>query len=182
MGSAVVTAGQRALRVPAGLAGLLVALSGVSVALAHQTVRGFEAWLSASVASNLGVVVAKPLGSAVVFPLDGRLVGFTITPGCSVAFLLPFFFVVGGALLAVGRIGIGRAVATVIAVSATVFAVNQVRLLIVASSMQGWGFETGYERSHILLGSMASTIGLVFGVFLFLFLVTRPVRTARSNG
>lgn len=182
MAAAVSTRGQRLLSDPATLGVLAVLALGISIAVSHQAVRYLEAWFSAEVASSLGVVQAHQVGSAVVFPLDGRLVGFTITPGCSVAFLLPFFFVVAAGLLAFGRIGMRRALATVVAVSATLFVVNQVRLLIVSASMQGWGFETGYERSHVLLGSLASTIGVVLGVFLFLYLVTRSSKAAADHG
>lgn len=178
--TAVVT--RDSLRFPPMLAAFGVAAAGISIAVAHRSVQILEAWLSAGLANGLGVVPAEPFGIAVVFPLDGRNVGFTITPGCSVAFLLPVFFVVAAALVAFGRIGISRAVFTVAVVSATLFAVNQLRLLIVSASMQGWGFETGYERSHILLGTLASTTGVVFGVFLFLFLVTRPRQTGAGHG
>ncbi len=169
---------QRQQLVPPSLTALAVVTAGIAIAVAHRSVQAAEAWMSAGLATALGLVTAEPFGSAVVFPIDGRNVGFTITPGCSVAFLLPFFFVVAAALLASGRIGPGRAAFTVVAVSVTLFAVNQLRLLIVSASMRGWGFETGYERSHILLGTLASTIGVIVGVLLFLFLVTR----ASSSG
>lgn len=170
------------VRLPPSLAAVLMVVAGVGVAVDQVRVRALEAWLSAGLAKGLDVVQAEPFGSAVVFPLDGRQVGFSITPGCSVAFLLPFFFVVAAALLAFERITPRRSVVTIVAVSAVLFAVNQVRLLIVSASMQGWGFETGYERSHILLGTLASTIGVVLGVFLFLYLVTRPSRSASGLG
>lgn len=164
------------------MTGVVVAAAGIAIAVVHQSVQLLEAWVSAGLASALGLVPAESFGSAVVFPIDGRMVGFTITAGCSVAFLLPVFFVVAAVLVALGRIDVGRAVVTVVAVSATLFAVNQVRLLIVSASMRAWGFETGYERSHILLGSLASTIGVVLGVFLFLFLVTRPSTAGADHG
>lgn len=171
--TAVVTRARRAWSIPPSLAAIVVVAGGIAVAVGHRSVQSLEAWLSAGLANGLGLVPAEPFGTAVVFPLDGRMVGFTITPGCSVAFLLPVFFVAAAALLAFGRISTSRAVVTVVAVSATLFVVNQVRLLIVSASMRGWGFELGYERSHILLGSLASTLGVVLGVILFLFLVTR---------
>ncbi len=177
MATVVINRGQRLWSVPPSLAAVVVVAAGIAVAVAHRSVQAAEAWMSAGLATASGLVTAQPFGSAVVFPLDGRNVGFTITPGCSVAFLLPFFFVVAAALLASGRISAGRAVFSIVAVSATLFAVNQVRLLIVSASMRGWGFETGYERSHILLGTLASTIGVIVGVLLFLFLVTRPSKT-----
>lgn len=182
MATAVITRDPEPLRVPPALAALVVLVSGIAIAGSHRWVQALEAWLSAAVASALGVVDAEPFGSAVVFALEGRNVGFTITPGCSVAFLLPFFFATAAALLAFGRIGVRRALVTVAAVSAMLFAVNQVRLLIVSVSMRGWGFETGYERSHVFLGTLASTTGVVLGVFLFLYLVTRPDKVAMHRG
>ncbi|HWH35705.1 MAG TPA: hypothetical protein VNT56_10365 [Acidimicrobiales bacterium] len=155
------------------LAGGALAAVGIAVAVAQSTVRSIEAWLSAGLGRGLGLVEAEPLRSAVVFELEGRSVGFTITPGCSVAFLVPFFFVVAAGLVAVGRIHLRRAVTAVTVVTAALFAVNQLRLLIVTASMRGWGFEAGYERSHVLLGTLASTVGVVLAVFLFLFVVTR---------
>lgn len=181
MAAAAIGRGRHSLRVPPSLPAGLVVAAGITIAVCHQSVRAVEAWLSAGLASALGVVPAEPLGNAVVFSLDGRLVGFTITPGCSVAFLLPFFFVVAAALVASGRVGIRQAVVTIVTVSATLFAVNQARLLIVSASMQGWGFETGYERSHILLGTLTSTIGVVLGIFLFLFMLTRSSRITTDH-
>lgn len=180
--TAVLARDQRPLSIPPLLAAVVVAATGITIAVAHRSVQLLEAWLSAGLANGLGVVSAETFGSAVVFPLDGRMVGFTITPGCSVAFVLPVFFLVAAALVAFGRIDIGQAVVTVVAVSATLFAVNQIRLLIVSASMRAWGFDLGYERSHILLGTFASTIGVVLGVFLFLFLVTRRSSAATDHG
>lgn len=86
--------------------------AGLAIAMAHRSVQMLEAWLSAGLSNVLSVVPAETFGSAVVFPLDGRMVGFTVTAGCSVAFLLPVFFVVAAALVAFGRIDVGRAVFT----------------------------------------------------------------------
>ncbi|CAN5204192.1 hypothetical protein BH18ACT4_BH18ACT4_06610 [soil metagenome] len=149
---------------------------------AHPRVRMFEAWVSAGVADTLGVLDADRLGTAVIFPIDGVLVDYEITAGCSVAFLLPPFFVVAAALIASGRIGIRAGLATLGVVTVALLAVNQLRLLGVALSMRNWGFETGYERSHILLGTLASTIGVVAGVVLFVFMLTRQPAPAVSHG
>lgn len=50
---------------------------------------------------------------------------------------------------------------------------NQARLFVVAASMRVWGFRSGYERSHIFLGTILSTIGALAGLVLFVWLVVK---------
>ena len=46
--------------------------------------------------------------------------------------------------------------------------VNQIRLAIIVVSMRAWGYETGYERSHVLIGSAVTTLGLAAVAIVFL--------------
>jgi hypothetical protein len=56
-----------------------------------------------------------------------------------------------------------------------IFLVNQLRLLVIAGSMLAWGFRTGYERSHVFLGTVLSTVGVIIGVIIFVWmLIGRP--------
>ena len=161
----------------------LAVLGGVAaMVLGHRHVRNLEAWASASIVDRLGILAADPFGTAIVFPMDHRWLGFTITAGCSVAFLLPPFFVVVAGLIASRRVGVGRALFALLTVVTALLVVNQLRLLIVAASVRAWGYETGYERSHILLGTLASTLGVVIGVVLFLYLLTRNPARAAADG
>ena len=122
-------------------------------------------------ARGLGLVPARAVGSAVVFPLRGRFVGYTVTEGCTVAFLVAPFFVIAALLIASRRTPPRRGVGGIAVLSAVLFTVNQIRLFIVAASMQAWGFRSGYERSHVFLGTMLSTVGTVLGLLLFVWLV-----------
>jgi hypothetical protein len=43
--------------------------------------------------------------------------------------------------------------------------------MVIAASMLWWGFQTGYERSHILLGTALSTIGVIIGIVVFVWML-----------
>ncbi|MFN2506729.1 MAG: exosortase/archaeosortase family protein [Acidimicrobiales bacterium] len=149
-------------------------LVGMCVAMITQEslVRGFEARTGADLARLLGLVPARAVGSAVVFPLQGRLFGYAVTEGCTVAFLVAPFFVIAALLIVSGRTTPRRGLSALAAVTLVFFTVNQARLFVVAASMRVWGFQSGYERSHVFLGTMLSTIGAVVGLVLFAWLLT----------
>jgi hypothetical protein len=76
-----------------------------------------------------------------------------------------------GAVALVPRIPLIRALATLGVVMAIVFAVNQMRLTVIASSLDFLGYSRGYSITHVFLGTVISTLGIVGGVaFLFMFL------------
>ena len=153
--------------------GWAVSLAGIGVAVITQQtlVRGLEARTGADLARGLGLVPAQAVGSAVVFPLRGRFVGYTVTEGCTVAFLVAPFFVIAALLIASSRTPPRRGVGALAVLTVVFFTVNQARLFVVAASMQMWGFRSGYERSHVFLGTTLSTIGAVVGLLLFVRLV-----------
>lgn len=150
-----------------------VSLIGLGVLMVTQQslVRGLEARSGADIARGLGLVPARAVGSAVVFPLRGRFVGYAVTEGCTAAFLVAPFFVVAALLIASRRTPPHRGVGALSVLTAVFFLVNQVRIFVVAASMRVWGFRPGYERSHVFLGTMLSTVGAVVGVLAFVWLV-----------
>jgi hypothetical protein len=151
------------------LAALLITWLGVALLVGQAQVRRFEAAASARLVGSLGIVSAHALGTAVVFHLGSGFFGYVLTPGCTVAFLIsPFFFLLAAALVAAPRIAVRRALMTLAIISVLLFVVNQLRLVVFAASMRAWGFKTGYERSHVFLGTIASTLGLVAALLLFL--------------
>jgi exosortase/archaeosortase family protein len=95
--------------------------------------------------------------------------------------MIPFGLIAGGLLLG-GRLTVRRGLVTVASVILLVFAVNQLRIGIVAVSMRTWGLQTGYERSHVLLGSLISTFGVAVGVVIFLISVSAPGRVSHRSG
>jgi exosortase/archaeosortase family protein len=160
----------------------LVVLAGIGVVLGHTEVRRLEAQTSAGVLDALRVVKAEALGSSVIFPLEGRFVGFTITPACTVALLTLPFFGAAALLIASRRVKITRALVALVAFAAVVFTVNQLRLAVAAGAMRAWGFETGYERSHVFLGTVVSTVGVLGSLAAFVYVLLARSRGAARHG
>lgn len=154
-------------------AGFAAAAAAAAVLLVagQEQVRRVEAAASAALVNLLGVAPAESLGSAVTFPAKGRLVGFTVAPGCTAALLVVPFFILAGVLLLAGRVRPRQAAATVAVFAAVVTAVNQLRLLVIAMAMRAWGYPVGFDRSHVLMGSLVSTVGVAGGLLLFLRMV-----------
>ncbi len=160
-------------------AAVAIGLAALAV-LGQAQVRRGEAMGSALLLKLLHIAPAISLGTAVTFPAKGRYVGFTVAPGCTAALLVVPFLVVAGILLLARRVQPRRAAATMAAFTAVVVLVNQLRLLVIGSAMRVWGYPTGYDRSHILLGSLVSTIGVAGGLLLFLRMLTP--RSGASRG
>lgn len=87
------------------------------------------------------------------------------------AFLVAPFFVIAALLIASRRTPPGRGLGALAVLTLVFFTVNQARLFVVAASMRLWGFRSGYERSHVFLGTTLSTVGAVVGLLLFVWLV-----------
>ncbi|MFK3980693.1 hypothetical protein ACI2K4_10000 [Micromonospora sp. NPDC050397] len=144
-------------------------------------VASVEAWLNAQLVAAFGLADACSIGSAVVFRLDQRLVGFGVTAGCSVALLLVPPLLMAAFFLGIRRVTWSRAlVSSAIAVVLLVL-VNQIRLAAVVGSMRLWGFQTGYERSHVLIGSAITTGGLIVIGVLFVVVLTGGRRRRRPG-
>ncbi|MEU6078405.1 hypothetical protein [Micromonospora sp. NPDC047074] len=138
-----------------------------------------EAWLNARLVSATGLADTNSVGAAVVFRLDERWVGFLVSTGCSVAMLLIPPFVLAALLVGFRRVTFPRAVTAVALAVALLVTINQLRFASVVLAMRTWGFEVGYQRSHVLIGSAISTLGLIAVAILFLMLVGR--RTVRRR-
>ena len=152
----------------------LLAVLTVAVLLEQARVRTFEALASAWIVGGLRVVPAESLQTAVVFPLRGRFVGYTLTPGCTAAFLVAPFLLLGAGLIIARRLSVWRGVKALAVVTVALFVANQARLVVIALSMRAWGFYAGYERSHVFLGTIVSTLGVIGGLLLFLRVASRP--------
>ncbi|MEN3615646.1 hypothetical protein [Plantactinospora sp. ZYX-F-223] len=163
---------------------LLAALAGIAaaavVAANLRRIAGGEAWLSARFVDALGLADARSSYSTVIFPLDQRWVGFMVTLGCSVGLLLIPPTALAAFLVLIRRVSVLRASVCCAITALLLVAVNQLRLAAVVGSMRLWGFEQGYERSHVLIGSVITTLGLVGSAILFVMLLTRgrPLRRA----
>ncbi|WP_329108800.1 hypothetical protein OG792_09195 [Micromonospora sp. NBC_01699] len=145
-------------------------------------VASVEAWLNAQLVAASGLADARSIGSAVVFPLDHRLVGFGVTAGCSVALLLVPPLVMAAFFLGIRRVSLLRATVSSALAIVLLVLVNQVRLAAVVGSMRIWGFQTGYERSHVLIGSAITTGGLIVIGVLFVVVLTGGRRRGGPAG
>jgi hypothetical protein len=149
-------------------------VSGIVLVLVHlRAFTHIEAAVNGWLVRVTGVADSHSLGSAVVFFSDNRFIGYTITMGCSTALLFIPLLGVTAIGASFGRLTWARAGAALLAATTLQFLVNQVRLGAVAGSMRAWGFDLGYERSHVLIGSAVSTIGLAASVVVFVFLIGR---------
>ncbi len=171
MTSAIADGSGRTNQLTGVFAAVVIGLAALAV-LGQAQVRRGEAIGSALLLKLFHIAPAVSLGTAVTFPAKGRYVGFTVAPGCTAALLVVPFFVVAGILLLARRVQPRRAAATIAAFTAVVVLVNQLRLLVIGSAMRVWGYPAGYDRSHILLGSLVSTIGVAGGLLLFLRMLT----------
>ena len=161
---------------------LLLAVIGLAVLSQESVIRQVEARTGADVARLSGLVPARAVGSAVIFPLNGRFAGYAVTEGCTVAFLVAPFFVIAASMIASRRTPPRRGLGAVVVVTLVFFVVNQARLFVVAASMRMWGFRSGYERSHVFLGTILSTLGAVAGLLLFLWLVAKESSPDADHG
>jgi len=162
--------GSRTGPVDRGLPVVAVVMALVLLA-GQEQVRRAEAAACAALVSLFSSLPAESIGTAVVFPIDSRYVGFTVAPSCTAALLIVPFIVLTAVLLLARRVPPGRALATVAAFGAVVILVNQLRLLVIALSIRVWGFPAGFDHSHVLLGTVVSTIGVAGGLLLFLRMV-----------
>lgn len=153
-----------------GFAAAALTLS-IALVAGQEQIRRAEAIGCAFLLDLLRLAPAESLGTAVTFPAQGRYVGFTVAPGCTAALLIVPFVLVAGVLLLARRVHPTRAIATVAVFAAVIALINQLRLMVIAISMRAWGYPDGFERSHVLLGSLVSTIGVAGGLLLFLRMV-----------
>src|SRR5688500_8543777 len=154
--------------------------AAVFVVVFQRDVREVEAATSSALVSYVGLEGGR-IRTAVMFQLDGRWVGYALSAGCSVAYILaPLYLVIAG-LLAAARLTTRRAVECFGLLTALLFTVNQARFAVIGLSMRQWGFETGYERSHIFLGTFISTIGVVGGLLIVVAYMAREQRALRHG-
>jgi exosortase/archaeosortase family protein len=148
-----------------------LAVVAIAVLALQEIVRRSEASFSAGLLRVLHVRPAHSTGISVVFPLKGHFVGYTLSVGCSAALLIIPFMLVSAGLLGSRRVTTSRCLQSLAVVAVILFLVNQLRFLVIAASMVVWGYRIGYERSHIFFGTLLSTVGVVAGVIVFIYML-----------
>jgi len=155
---------------------VVLAVAGILLLVVEGSIRDVEARFSAFLLSLTGVAHARPMGYSVIFPQGHQWIGYSITAGCTATLLAVPFFFISSALLLTRRVRIARGFVGLAVVTVLVWLVNQLRLLLIGASMRLWGFQTGYNRSHVLAGGVLSTLGVAIGLAIFLGLVVRERR------
>jgi len=138
-----------------------------------------EAQLNGALLNALGIAPAEVYGAAVVFLQGQKYSGFTVAAGCTATLLVvPFFFLTAG-LLTFSRLSPRRCLAALGIVTVLVYAANQARMLLIAAVMRLLGGERGYEVSHVFLGTVVSTLGVLVAIVVFVAVLVdwRPSRS-----
>jgi exosortase/archaeosortase family protein len=172
--------GSRLLRVTAGLA--LLAAAAAMLVWQEQVRHGeisiaglwFDLILTGSTHTNNDVIYFTWSG--------GPLIGMRDTWECTVALLAGPMCALGGALLGLTRMPWHRLLTGLGVALGLLLVVNQLRLAMIAFSLQGWGL-AGYELSHKTLGSIFAIAGFVVATGIFLRIAAasgehpRPIRS-----
>jgi len=139
-----------------------------------------EAQLNGALLNALNIASAEVYGTAVVFlPPVEAYVGYRVDAGCTATLLvIPFFFLTAG-LLSFSRLSPRRCLAALGIVIVLIYAANQARMLLIAGLMRLLGGERGYEASHVFLGTVVSTLGVLVAIVVFVAVLTgwRPSRS-----
>ncbi|MBV6696107.1 exosortase/archaeosortase family protein [Kitasatospora aureofaciens] len=125
-------------------------------------------------------VAVDPRFAIVFFDVHSlRMEGLRITSECTAALVIAPIAALAGVLVGFVRFRVGR-VLTALGVSALIlFAVNQLRLLLIAFATHTWGLKHGYGWSHLLVGSLMTSVGAMLSIAAFFLLVSR---TGRGRG
>lgn len=151
----------------------LVALAALLFLLARD-VRLGEAWVQTRLL-ELGGIDAQQIGTAVLVRIDGQLAGVSLAAGCSIGPLLAILTLCCAPFVWYRSMPVSRVAVSVAQLAAVLVLANEIRIAAIILSMREWGFERGYDFSHVFLGSAITTVGFVLGAVLFVRLfVSRP--------
>lgn len=156
----------------------LTALALVAAAVAlfafARPVRLAEAWAQTRLL-ELGGIDAQQIGTAVLVDIDGRLAGISLAAGCSIGPLLAVMLLGCAPFVWFRSLSVTRVAMSVAQLAAVLVLANEIRIAAIILSMREWGFERGYDFSHVFLGSAITTVGFVLGAVVFVRLfVSRP--------
>ncbi len=160
----------------------LVAVALVAIAVAlfafARPVRLAEAWVQTRLL-ELGGIDAQQIGTAVLVDVQGRLAGISLAAGCSIGPLLAVMLLCCAPFVWFRSLSVARVAMSVAQLAAVLVLANEIRIAAIILSMREWGFERGYDFSHVFLGSAITTVGFVLGAVLFVRLfVSRPEAAA----
>lgn len=142
-----------------------------------------EARINAGVINALQISTAYVVDTSVIFLPGQRYAGYTVSAGCTATLLVVPFFLVTAGLLAFTRFSLRRSLTALGVVTLLIYVANQARLLLIAGVMRAFGGERGYEVSHVFLGTIVSTLGVLFAIVAFVAILVgwRPARAGRHS-
>jgi exosortase/archaeosortase family protein len=103
-------------------------------------------------------------------------IGLSVTPECTVAWLLAPFLMLCAALILGPRLRPRSAVIAMSITAAALVLVNLVRLSVIGLATHFWGMKAGYRWSHDVYGSIIAIVGICLAVVLFVKLAARLSR------
>lgn len=149
-----------------------------ATATALMRLVGLDAWSDASIVRIIVDTDPEKAG----LPSGGyRLGGFTIAPSCSVALFLAPLLIAAAALLVGRRARAADVVRGLLVVIPLIIVVSQIRYVVTGALIAAQGQDRGFSLAHVLIGSIISTVGLVGGLVLFLWLVLGAPRRRGSG-
>ena len=134
---------------------------GALTAVFLRELRFAEASGASTLAGLLGIHPGRLNATVWVQTPDHWPAGINIVNGCSVGLLIIPLALVTGLMLVTGRVRTRSAVGAFLAVAFLVTALNQIRYVITLFAIHRWGFEEGYGQTHVLVGSLVSSVGIV---------------------
>lgn len=142
-----------------------------------------EASVSAGLINALQISSAYVVDTSVIFLPGQRYAGFTVSAGCTATLLVVPFFLLTAGLLSFSRFSVKRSLTALGVVTLLIYVANQARLLLIAGVMRVFGGERGYELSHVFLGTIVSTLGVLLAIVAFVAILVgwRPARAGRSS-
>jgi len=109
-----------------------------------------------------------------------RAFGLQITSECTSALLLIPLLVMMGSFAIFTRLSLRRQLAAVLAGAALILGVNALRVAGIAWATWKYGFDPGYQLSHVFVGSAFSLIGFVAAMLVALWILVRGDRRRRT--
>jgi exosortase/archaeosortase family protein len=132
-------------------------------------VRIFEAWVSGRILPlATGISAGSTVGAPIVWFADGphRYMGLLITADCTIdTLIVPFTAVT--AWVAWHRVRLMRPLTGLAVAVGLLFAVNQLRLLLIVVLTVRYGLTDGFYWGHTLIGSLMTVFGvvLIFAIY-----------------
>lgn len=162
-------------------AGLLV-IAGLLVGFLH-VFQGIEALIATHLFSA-GTPTSADFHHAVVFFGLGQPGGFglQITPECSSALLIVPLALVAIGLLTRPQVRWQRVLLAFTVASLVLIASNQLRLGVIAWAVSKFGLQTGFQWSHVVVGSVISLVFAVCALALLFWIAARDREKEAAHG